>query len=144
MDRGLLAVDGFFRFPDRVGDVCGPLGSAEKGAVATFPREAEAVPGMMTDSGHAPEVMHGPDHRLAETQKMTKSAERYHPLIDPVKADDIGLSHPAVAIEIQAVRGGVYLEEVGTVHPVCHEDTQTLGHEGPADSGCRGGSLYEG
>ncbi len=116
---------------------------AEEGAEAAGGLPAGAGAGVVADAGEVPHVVHGPDDGLAEAQELAHAFEREHALVDPVEADYVGFAHERMAVQGEAVGGGVNLEEVGAVQTVGEEYFQPLGEEWALYGGGGGGEVDE-
>ena len=55
---------------------------------------------MMTYTGHSPHIVLCPDDFLTQLVKLADTSHAQEPLIDPVKAHDIGFLHPRMMMDI--------------------------------------------
>ena len=85
-----------------------------------------ATSGIMADGRGGPDVVHGPDDRLARVENLGDVVEREHSLVDPVQVYHVGLAELGQSGDVGACVGDVDVEEVASAEVQMQEDAPTL------------------
>ena len=122
------------------GNVVGLLACERTGRAAAG--IAAAVVGMVTNARTVPHVVHGPNHGLFQGCQAPHAVDRQHPLVHPAQHQHIGLPHPGMAGNVDAMRGGVDLEQRVAAESVVQQYLQPLGQKSAFRPPRLGGELH--
>ena len=87
--------------------------------------------GEVADGRSRPDVVHGPDYRLAAIQDFPDTFQRQHSLIHPMQVDDICLLKLRQACNVCACIGYIDCEKIVLLKAVGFPDDNAFPHKPP-------------